>query len=53
MRFEPAGNVSGIRNANASASSHRPTMTAAARTPSLATSEDFRAPRLAMMETVT
>ena len=37
--FSTDGNVRGIRNANASAKSHRPPMTVAARTPSVRNSE--------------
>ena len=47
-----AGNVSGIRKANESATSHRPPITAAARRPSVRSSDGRSEPRLAMIETV-
>ena len=50
--FWTDGNVRGIRNANASARSHRPAMTAAPRAPSVRSSERCSDPRLATIETV-
>jgi len=50
--FWTDGNVREIRNANASARTHRPPMTAAARTPNVRSSEGWSDPRLAMIETV-